>query len=42
MADDRAYVSAMLGFEVYSHHVFQGMHTDVHEHSSSEANEHRH
>jgi hypothetical protein len=42
VADDRAYVSAMLGFEVYSHHVFQAMHTDVHEHSSSEANEHRH
>lgn len=42
VADDRAYVSAMLGFEVYSHHVFQAMHTDAHEHSSSGANEHRH
>ena len=42
VADDRAYVSAMLGFEVYSHHVFQAMHTDAHEHASRGSGEHSH
>jgi hypothetical protein len=31
VADAREYVEAMLGFEVYSHHLFEAMHTDQHE-----------
>jgi hypothetical protein len=30
VSDARAYVEAMLGFEVYSHHVFQALHAPAH------------
>jgi Family of unknown function (DUF6448) len=30
IADGRAYVEAMLGFEVYSHHLFEALHAPVH------------
>lgn len=30
VADARAYVEAMLGFEVYSHHLFEAMHAPAH------------
>lgn len=37
VADGRAYVEAMLGFEVYSHHLYQAMHAPAHgEHRDSE------
>jgi hypothetical protein len=30
IGDARAYVNAMLGFQVYCHHLFQAMHADAH------------
>ena len=30
ITDGRAYVEAMLGFEVYSHHLFEALHAPVH------------
>jgi hypothetical protein len=35
--DARNYVEAMLGFEVYTHHVYQALHAPAHEHA-----EHQH
>ncbi len=34
--DARHYVGAMLGFEVYSHHLFQALHASAHEHEKAE------
>lgn len=44
VADGRRYVEAMLGFEVYSHHLYEAMRASPHEHehADEQADKHEH